>query len=58
MPGDQLICRDVSKTTVRSPFERDVVQHLDSFETLMDYTFFRLGIRTDRIYHPVLISEV
>ena len=46
-----------ARAQVRSPFERDVVQHLDSFEALLDYTLFRMGLGTERVHHPVLLSE-
>ena len=55
--GDQLLCKDVIKTAVRSPFDKDVLQHMDSAETLLDYTLMRLGINTERLQHPVFITE-
>ena len=33
-------------------------QHFDTAELLLDYTLHRMGVNTDRLYHPVLISEV
>ena len=55
--GDQLLCRDITKTALKSPFERDVVQNLESTETLLDYTLAQLGINTERLQHPVLMTE-
>jgi len=57
LAGDQLLCRDISKTMVRSPFEKDVVQHFESMETILDYTLYRMGIHTEKLYHPVLVTE-
>jgi len=47
--GDQLLCKDITKNSVRSPFEKDVLQNLESAETLLDYTLSRLGINSDRL---------
>jgi actin-related protein 5 len=55
--GDQLLCKDIIKTVMRSPFEKDVLQNLESAETLLDYTFMQLGINTERVQHPVMITE-
>ena len=55
--GDQLLCRDITKTALKSPFERDVVQNLESTETLFDYTLSQLGINSERLQHPVLMTE-
>ena len=55
--GDQLLCRDIVKTAMRSPFDKDVLQNLDSAETILDYTFSRLGINTERVQHPIMVTE-
>ena len=55
--GDQLLCKDITKTALKSPFDRDVLQNMESAETLLDYTLSRLGINSDRLLHPVLITE-
>jgi hypothetical protein len=42
----------------RSPMERGVVTHWESQEAILDHVFSGLGIDTDRISHPVLVTEV
>ena len=55
--GDQLLCKDITRQSARSPFEKDVLQNLDSAESILDYTMLRLGINTERVLHPVLMTE-
>ena len=55
--GDQVLLKDIAKSSLRSPFEKDIVQHFDSAELLLDYTMHRLGINTESVLHPVLMTE-
>eukprot|EP01114_Cavostelium_apophysatum_P015312 TRINITY_DN4140_c0_g1_i2.p1 TRINITY_DN4140_c0_g1~~TRINITY_DN4140_c0_g1_i2.p1 ORF type:complete len:522 (+),score=138.68 TRINITY_DN4140_c0_g1_i2:78-1643(+) len=40
-----------------SAFEQDVVHNFDVMETLLDYGFYYLGIDSERIAHPLLMTE-
>jgi actin-related protein 5 len=55
--GNQVLCKDITKNSVRSPFEKDVIQHFESAEVLLDYTLHRLGINTEAVHHPIFITE-
>jgi len=54
-----------ARGNIKSPFDVDVVCGMDSMvrdllswkEYILDYTFGRLGIDTERIDHPVLMTE-
>ncbi|WFD26548.1 Nuclear actin-protein involved in chromatin remodeling [Malassezia nana] len=46
-----------ARSNIKSPFDTDVVCGLDSMEYILDYAFGRLGIDTERIDHPILMTE-
>ncbi|XP_023329463.1 actin-related protein 5 [Eurytemora carolleeae] len=46
------------RPTIKSPFDRNLVTHLEGFELLFDYGISRLGVDTDgSVDHPVCITE-
>jgi actin-related protein 5 len=55
--GNQVLCKDITKNSIRSPFEKDVIQHFESAEVLLDYTLHRLGINTEAVDHPIFMTE-
>ena len=55
--GNDITDLEDPKWNVRTQFDMDVVSHFDTQETGFDYLFSHLGINTDKIYHPVCISE-
>jgi len=46
------------RQVLRSPFDRNVITHLEALETLLDYGMSRLGVDSEgRINHPVCFTE-
>jgi actin-related protein 5 len=41
----------------KTPFDKDVVYNIDLEEQLLDYIFTKLGIDTESINHPILMTE-
>ncbi|KAK0560941.1 Nuclear actin-protein involved in chromatin remodeling [Tilletia horrida] len=46
-----------SKSTIRRPFDMDVVCNFDVMENILDFTFSRLGIQSETVQHPLLLTE-
>ncbi|MBW0482107.1 hypothetical protein O181_021822 [Austropuccinia psidii MF-1] len=46
-----------SRSNARPMHEEGVVCNLDSMEGMLDFVFLKLGINTERIHHPILMSE-
>eukprot|EP00743_Colponemidia_sp_Colp-15_P006772 GILK01007303.1.p1 GENE.GILK01007303.1~~GILK01007303.1.p1 ORF type:complete len:715 (-),score=150.25 GILK01007303.1:179-2323(-) len=55
--GSEITDSDVNRLNIRSPFERDIVYHIDSEEMLLDYVFSNLGLSADNIPHPIVMTE-
>ncbi|PWY99315.1 actin-like ATPase domain-containing protein [Testicularia cyperi] len=55
--GNDVYADGLSRSAIRSPFDNDVVTGWDAMETILDYTFHNLGINTDRIQHPICMTE-
>ncbi|CAM0878507.1 unnamed protein product [Alopecurus aequalis] len=47
---------DCTRTTIRSPFDDDVVYQFEYMEYILDYGFDRLGA-TSEVDHPILMTE-
>ncbi|CDS05618.1 hypothetical protein LRAMOSA08146 [Lichtheimia ramosa] len=45
------------RSNARSPFDGNVVCDFDRMETMLDYIFTTLGITTDSINHPIVMTE-
>ncbi|ORX94082.1 actin-like ATPase domain-containing protein [Basidiobolus meristosporus CBS 931.73] len=48
----------MAKSNARSAFDNGIVYNTDTMEHILDYTFVQLGIDTERIFHPILMTEV
>ena len=57
LAGNDVYADGLSRGGIRSPFDADVVCGWDAMETMLDYTFSNLGIDTDRIQHPICMTE-
>lgn len=55
--GNDVYADGLSRSSIRSPFDGDVVTGWDAMETVLDYTFANLGLNTDRVQHPVCMTE-
>ncbi|SJX65564.1 related to ARP5-Actin-related protein [Sporisorium reilianum f. sp. reilianum] len=55
--GNDVYADGLSRSSIRSPFDTDVVTSWDAMEIVLDYTFSNLGIDTDRVQHPVCMTE-
>eukprot|EP00002_Diphylleia_rotans_P022302 TRINITY_DN436_c0_g1_i4.p1 TRINITY_DN436_c0_g1~~TRINITY_DN436_c0_g1_i4.p1 ORF type:complete len:689 (+),score=125.62 TRINITY_DN436_c0_g1_i4:47-2113(+) len=48
---------DQSKTNCRSPHDGELLVNFDVQEYIFDTIFEKLGINTDRVLHPIMMSE-
>lgn len=55
--GNDVYADGLSRSSIRSPFDNDVVTGWDAMEVVLDYTFSNLGIDTDRVDHPICMTE-
>lgn len=55
--GNHVYADGLSRSHIRSPFDSDVVTGWDAMEIVLDYTFSNLGIDTDRVQHPICMTE-
>ncbi|SNX86671.1 related to ARP5 - Actin-related protein [Melanopsichium pennsylvanicum] len=55
--GNDVYADGLSRSSIRSPFDNDVVTGWDAMEIILDYTFSNLGIHTDRVEHPICMTE-
>ncbi|WFD30559.1 Nuclear actin-protein involved in chromatin remodeling [Malassezia sp. CBS 17886] len=61
--GNMLLCGNdcyvdsQSRAAIRSAFDADVLCGFDVMESMLDYTFSKLRIDTDRVDHPILLTE-
>ncbi|SPO30114.1 related to ARP5 - Actin-related protein [Ustilago trichophora] len=55
--GNDVYADGLSRSSIRSPFDNDVVTGWDAMENVLDYTFSNLGIDTDRVQHPICMTE-
>ncbi|CAG9311222.1 unnamed protein product [Blepharisma stoltei] len=55
--GSEIPEADLYKLSIRSPFERDILQHFHTQEHVFDYLFWALGINEDRVNHPIVVTE-
>ncbi|KAJ1021659.1 hypothetical protein NDA16_003795 [Ustilago loliicola] len=55
--GTDVYADGLSRSSIRSPFDNDVVTGWDAMEIVLDYTFSNLGIDTDRVQHPICMTE-
>ena len=55
--GTDVYVDGLSRSSIRSPFDNDVVTGWDAMEIVLDYTFSNLGIDTERVQHPICMTE-
>ncbi|CCF50300.1 hypothetical protein NDA11_002912 [Ustilago hordei] len=55
--GTDVYADGLSRSSIRSPFDNDVVTGWDAMEIVLDYTFSNLAIDTDRVQHPICMTE-
>ncbi|KAL9939035.1 hypothetical protein V8E36_001848 [Tilletia maclaganii] len=46
-----------SRSGVRRPFDMDVVCNYDVMENVFDFTFAKLGVGSETVQHPILLTE-
>eukprot|EP01116_Phalansterium_solitarium_P000123 TRINITY_DN10081_c0_g2_i2.p1 TRINITY_DN10081_c0_g2~~TRINITY_DN10081_c0_g2_i2.p1 ORF type:complete len:729 (+),score=211.08 TRINITY_DN10081_c0_g2_i2:27-2189(+) len=55
--GNDLKPYDYARLALRTPFDGNVVTHYDTQELIFDHIFSHLGIDTDSVKHPVVLTE-
>ncbi|MCO5574365.1 hypothetical protein L7F22_028148 [Adiantum nelumboides] len=48
---------DFTRSSYRSAFDANVVYQFETMECVFDYVFNRMGVESDEIEHPVLLTE-
>ncbi|PWN37790.1 actin-like ATPase domain-containing protein [Meira miltonrushii] len=46
-----------SRSAMKSPFDGDVVTNFEVMENILDYTFLQLGVQSETVDHPLLMTE-
>ncbi|KAI5479257.1 actin-related protein 5 [Pseudohyphozyma bogoriensis] len=57
LAGGEAYFDHTSRGVIRTPFEGDVVINLEQMENMLDYVFYKLGIPTESVQHPIVMSE-
>ncbi|KAJ1981042.1 Nuclear actin-protein involved in chromatin remodeling, partial [Dimargaris xerosporica] len=55
--GDDLYADLVGRLTVKTSFDGGAICNSEPFESVLDYMLLQLGVQTDRVYHPILMTE-
>jgi actin-related protein 5 len=55
--GDNVEVESGAKTQSKTAWEGDILINFDAMENALDYAFCKLGLDTDSVMHPVLVSE-
>jgi len=56
--GNDVANIEALRFQLKSPFDRDVITHIDTVENVFDYSFSHLGIDTEgSINHPIVMTE-
>lgn len=55
--GSEIPESDLYKLSIRSPFEKGILQHFHTQEHILDYVFWTLGIQDSSVSHPLLFTE-
>jgi len=55
--GNELNDIALGKANIKSPFEKNIVSHPGLMEHVLDYAFAQLGIFTEKIDHPIFMTE-
>ncbi|KAL1922867.1 uncharacterized protein VTP21DRAFT_9243 [Calcarisporiella thermophila] len=57
LAGNDIYYDPTARSSARSPFEGNVVMNFEYMEYIFDYIFLKLGINTDGVYHPIIMTE-
>lgn len=55
--GDNVEVESGAKTQSKTAWEGDILINFDAMENALDYAFCKLGLDTQSVMHPVVISE-
>ncbi|CAG8499345.1 16313_t:CDS:10 [Acaulospora colombiana] len=55
--GNDIYTDATAKTNAKSAFDGNVVYNFETMEYTLDYIFVKLGINTETIDHPILMTE-
>lgn len=55
--GSEIPDVDLQRLSLKSPFERNIVQHFHSQEYILDYVFSALGVKESSVTHPLFVTE-
>ena len=55
--GNDITSWHLSRFAIKRPVESGVVVHFESMEAVLDSVFTKLGITTDHVRHPVVLTE-
>ncbi|KAF0483262.1 actin-like ATPase domain-containing protein [Gigaspora margarita] len=55
--GNDVYTDATAKTNAKSAFDGNVVYNFETMESVLDYIFIKLGINTDKVNHPILMTE-
>ena len=55
--GDEVSLFDQGRVATRTPYDSNVVYHVSSLESILDYTFSHLGIYDSSVNFPILMTE-
>ncbi|ORY89031.1 hypothetical protein BCR35DRAFT_262595 [Leucosporidium creatinivorum] len=57
LAGSEAYADATSRGAVKSPFEGDVLVNFDQMEGMLDYVFYKLGLPTETVQHPIVMTE-
>ena len=56
--GNDIANVEALRFQLKSPFDRDVITHIDTVETVLDYSFSHMGIDSEgSVNHPIVMTE-
>jgi actin-related protein 5 len=55
--GSEIPDVDLQRLSLKSPFERNIVQHFHTQEYVLDYVFSAFGVREATVPHPLFVTE-
>ncbi|OLL25639.1 Actin-like protein arp5 [Neolecta irregularis DAH-3] len=55
--GSDILSDPAASFNIKSAFDQNVVVNWESIEMVMDFVFLRMGIDSDRIDHPIVMTE-
>ncbi|XP_044764854.1 actin-related protein 5 [Coccinella septempunctata] len=55
--GNDIVNIEAVRFQLKSQFDKNIVTHFEAQEQLFDYAFSHLGIDTDNIAHPIVLTE-